>query len=248
MDRQLDSIVELQHALNDKATADAQLTDIPDWMKELHEEHSAAKQEIDDLAAESDAALSERRAAEAGVADYQEKLKTFQEQIARVRNQREYGALLQEIDGAKNEIKTLEEQGLEALERQEQAQRGIEERQEAFGEIDARYSTELEKWEAQKPDIVERMKGLDERIQALRESLQDGVLGQFDRILERYSGQALAQVMRMQRVSKKSPQIWHCGSCNYRVRPQAVVEIVNQGAIVLCDSCKRILYIEEEEA
>ncbi len=37
---------------------------------------------------------------------------------------------------------------------------------------------------------------------------------------------------------------WSCGACNYRVRPQVVVEIRTQGSLIECDSCKRILFVE----
>ena len=39
---------------------------------------------------------------------------------------------------------------------------------------------------------------------------------------------------------------WHCSACNYRVRPQVVVEIRNSDNLVQCDSCKRILFLVEE--
>jgi predicted nucleic acid-binding Zn-ribbon protein len=39
--------------------------------------------------------------------------------------------------------------------------------------------------------------------------------------------------------------MWHCGACNYRVRPQSVVMVRNEGALQPCDSCQRILYLED---
>ena len=63
-------------------------------------------------------------------------------------------------------------------------------------------------------------------------------------MLERHGGQALAEVHRVE-CAGRGQQIWSCGACHYRVRPQAVVEISNTGSIVFCDSCKRILYIAD---
>ena len=53
----------------------------------------------------------------------------------------------------------------------------------------------------------------------------------------------LAAGQKVERVGK-GPQIYSCGACNFRVRPQSVVEIANNGSLVLCDSCRRILYLE----
>ncbi len=243
MERPLDSVIDLQRALTDLGHANERLHGIPDWMQELHEEHSARKTEMEVLEASIDEAVAERRTAEAEVQDSQEKLKNYQEQISAVRNQREYGALLQEMDTIKDAIRALEERALAALERQEEAQTALLELQESFKEIDGRYQAELVKWEAEKPSVAKQVEALEARISVLRERLPPASLSLFERTLERFGGAALAEVRIIERVGK-AQQIWSCGICNYRVRPQSVVEITNNGSIVFCDSCKRILYIE----
>ncbi len=246
MENQLRTIVELQTGLDDLKAAKERLHGIPDWMKDLHEEHSTHKAEIDALEADIEAAGAERRVAEAEMQTCQEKLKTYQEQIGLVRNQREYGALLHEIDTTKTQVKSLEEQAFAAMERQDQTRKSLEEKREGFQELDARYGAELKKWDAEKPEVEKQIEALEGRIETLRERLPRGLATQFDRIFERHEGRALAQVHQMERRGR-APQMWHCGVCNFRVRPQAVVEIVNHGRVVLCDSCKRILYIDEAE-
>ena len=239
MASQLSLVTKLQRALSEAADLDALLSGIPDWMQELHDEHSARKQEIDTLDQALEAAASQRRAAEATEADCQEKLKAYQDQISQVRNQREYGALLQEIDTVKNQIRECEEQALAALEQYESTEKLRNEAQEAFADLDQRYAESLEKWEAEKPEIAQQ-------IATLEESLPQRILVHFRRVFERHQGQAMAPVQEVQQTGKRGAQIWHCGACNYRVRPQAVVEIANKGTLVLCDSCKRILYIEDQ--
>jgi transcription elongation factor Elf1 len=71
------------------------------------------------------------------------------------------------------------------------------------------------------------------------------VVGQFDRILERHPNSAMAAIRLIERPGKGQKE-WACTSCNYRVRPQSVVEIRNGTSLVQCDSCKRILYVEAE--
>ncbi len=240
----LEKILALQKALDELRSAEAQLAGIPDWMEELHAEHSVAKAEIDELEEVVDGARRERQEAETIVADSQEKLRHFQEQVSMVRNQREYGALLQEIDQVKDLIRRTEEDGLAALERQDEAQQPLAEKREAFAELAERYRVALEKWEAEKPDVAARAEKLAGDIEELREQLPPNMLLRFDRIRERYDGRAMAEVLGLER--GRMPKIWHCAACHYRVRPHVVMQILNEGSIVLCDSCKRILYLEPE--
>lgn len=244
MERPLDSVIDLQRALSELNLADERLHGIPDWMQELHEEHSGRKAEIEALEVAIEDAASERRLAEGEVQDSQQKLATYQEQISSVRNQREYGALLQEIDTIKDTIRTLEERALGALERQEEAQTKLEELRQNFVELDGRYQAELVKWEAEKPDVKEQVEALKDRIAVLRERIPPSSLALFERVLERHGDQPLAEIRKIERVGR-GPQILSCGLCHYRVRPQAVVEITNNGSIVFCDSCKRILFIDD---
>lgn len=244
MAEHLSTIVELQRALNELEAAEELLGGIPDWMQELHDEHSQQRAVIDSLMAGVEEARRARKSAENEINDLRVKVKHFQEQISLVRNQREYGALLHEIDAAKQQISAFEEQAITALESQEEANGRLAEEQEGFKDLDARYTTELQKWEAQKPEVARQVEALRQRIEVLRERVPASILRQFDRIREHRQGQGLASVHTVAR--GKGPPIWHCGACNYRVRPQAVVAIQTRGSIELCDSCKRILHIAED--
>ena len=243
METHLSIVVRLQQGLDELKANQAQLDGIPEWMQELHARYSERKGEIDALNQTQEEAAAARRAAEAEAADFHEKLKTYQEQIGRVRNQREYSALLQEIDTVKEHIRLAEEQALEALESHDETQGKLDEEQAGFAELDQQYQTELAKWEEQKPEVRRQVESLGDEVAKLEERLPKNVLDLFRRILERHQGNALALVQKVERVGK-GPQIYSCGACNYRVRPQSVVEIANNGSLVLCDSCRRILYLE----
>lgn len=245
MNQNLETIVELQAALDHLRAAELRLHTIPDWMRELHDEHVSSRAEIEEIEKAVEEAARERRAAEAATADAQEKLKKYQQQINRVSTQREYGALLQEIDTVKALISGSEETGLSALERWEQAQKDLAARRESFRELDERYAAELARWESEKPGVARQADELKARIGELRGRLPRGVAAQFERILERYPRGALAPVRLIARPGRAQRE-WHCGACNYRVRPQSVVEIRNGSGLVQCDSCKRILYLEAE--
>ena len=243
----LDTIVELQGVLDELAEAEAQLAGVPDWMEELHAEHQEHQSKIDALEAIKEEAAAERRAAETAVADAQEKQKHLQEQIGKVRNQREYGALLAEIDAIKTGIKEQEDAAFAAMEKAEASNEPLEQERNAFQELDERYAKELEKWEAQKPDVAQRAEALGTKAETLKESLPPQNLSLFLRLYDRLDRKALSAVTAVTR-SGSGAAMWRCSSCNFNVRPQLVVSIRTAGAIVHCDSCKRILFYNEHES
>jgi uncharacterized protein len=246
MSQNLQTVVALQQALTDLDHAQERLTGIPEWMRELHEEYTQRKEEIAALEQAEETAAHERRAAEAAIEDAQVKLRRYQEQINQVTTQREYGALLQEIDTAKHQVAELEEQALAAVARREEAQQALAAELEAFHELDQRYNAEMEKWEAEKPGVARQVEELEQQVEELKGGLPRPLLSQFLRILEHHQGEALAPVRSVSR-GPREPQIFHCGVCNYRVRPQVVVDIRNNGVLLQCESCKRILYVVDEE-
>lgn len=244
MTRILDTIVELQATLSELQAARERLAGIPDWMRELHDEHAAERAAIEELEAAAEEATRERREAEAAIEDAQEKLKRYQQQINSVTTQREYGALLQEIDTVKEQIRQGEETGLAAMERTDESRRLATEKRESFRELDERYHGELEKWEAEKPQVAAQVESLAGRAEQLRQQVPRPQLMLFERLLERSGGQALAPIRAIERPGS-GPREWHCAGCNFRVRPQVVVAIQNHGSIEQCDSCKRVLYLED---
>jgi predicted nucleic acid-binding Zn-ribbon protein len=239
----LRTIVRLQGALDALRRAEKQLSGVPEWMEELHSQHSARLSEIAAVGEAAEAAAHDRRKAEAAIQDATEKLKHYQQQISLVRTQREYSALLQEIDTVKASIKGLEEQALAGMEGYEQAQQRLAQERSAFSELDNRYQEALAKWQSERPAVEQQAETLRAEVGQLRGELPRGVLAQFERVYERRGGDAVAPLKKS---STGAGPIWHCGACNYRVRLQVAGEIRSKGSLVECDGCRRFLYVPEE--
>ncbi len=242
----LDAIVALHKTVTELNAATERLDSIPDWMQELHQEHSERKAEIDRVEEESTAAEQQRRSAEGDASDAQELLARYQKQLGAVSTQREYSALLSEIDAAKEQIQNAEQLALEALENHEQAKSRLTELEEGFRELDERYQEELSKWEDEKPAVASSIDELREQAEKLREEIPRNHLLLFDRIYDRYQGRAMARVRQTTMVRGGNP-MWHCEVCSYNVRPQIVVEIRTRHKLNQCESCKRILFWEDED-
>lgn len=245
MERVLDTIVELQEASVELARSLALLDGVPESMQELHDEYERKRSEIEELEQEQQQAELERRAAETESAAGKDSIDHYQEQISRVTTQREYGALLSEIDTVRAQMREADEKALLALERQDQASALLDELRGAFESLDLQYQEALAAWEEQKPAMRTRVEVLKGRIEVFRERLSPATLNQYERLFQRHGGSPLAVIRLIK--SARAP-IRHCSFCNYRIRPQVVLQIQTRGALIPCDSCQRILYLDDGEA
>jgi predicted nucleic acid-binding Zn-ribbon protein len=239
----LRTVVRLQAALDALRRAERQLAGVPDWMDELHEQHSARLAVIAAVGEAAQQASADRRKAEAAIQDANEKLKHYQQQISMVRTQREYSALLQEIDTVKGSIKGLEEQALAGMEGTEQAQAKLAAEREAFAELDTRYQDALARWQAERPAVEQQAETLRAEVAELRGALPRNLLTNFERVYERRGGDAVAALRKS---TTGGGPIFHCAGCNYRVRLQVVGEIRSKASLVQCDGCRRFLYVPDE--
>lgn len=243
MTTHLRTIVRLQAAFDALRHAEKQLSGVPEWMEELHGQHSARLAEIAAVGEAAETAAHDRRRAEAAIQDATEKLKHYQQQISLVRTQREYSALLQEIDTVKGSIKGLEEQALAGMEGYEQAQKKLAEERGAFADLDERYQQALSQWQSERPAVEQQAETLRAEVAQLRAELPRATLTNFERVYERRGGDAVAPLRKS---SAPGGPIYHCGGCNYRVRLQVVGEIRNKGSLVQCDGCRRFLFVPED--
>lgn len=247
MARDLDSLVRLQSALSGARIAKEQLDGVPESMRELHDEHQERSGAIESLRAQIQEAELGRRASEAAADDVQVRLDRFQQHVNQVSTQREYGTLLSEIDGAKAELSVHEEEALAAIERSDEASSEIEEMKESFDELDGRYQEALKEWELRKPSVAKELEELEAELRQLNETIAPNLMSRFERLFDRMDGEALASISKVEKTAR-APSVWHCANCNYRVRPQVVVDIRKNGNLHQCESCQRFLFWQDDES
>jgi len=228
------------------ALATARLEGVPEEMRALHDEYTAARAQIDELAKGAEEAVLERRQREGAVVDAQEKVKKFQAQVSRVRKQNEYVALLSEIDQAKNAQRAADEGALESIEKADRLAKELEEQRAGIGGLEERYQAALADWEAKKPAVAEQVRVLSTEVAERKADLPKPIVAQYDRIAAKYKGDVLTTVRRAERPN--GAVLWHCGTCNYQLRSQLALEVRTKGAVVQCDGCKRFLLSDEPGA
>lgn len=165
----------------------------------------------------------------------------LREQLNLVKTNKEYAAVLAELNNEKADVKRLEDrayelmagmearkEGLAARKASEQSElQRLEDLKQQAGQTDASFAPTLKELEAKREKAIEL---LDAETQKL-----------FSRLSERYEGEVLAEVDR----AHPRRDEFTCGGCYMSVSAEAVNTLLVKDEVVTCPNCGRILYAEK---
>jgi predicted nucleic acid-binding Zn-ribbon protein len=193
-------------------------------MAEAHQSRVALNQELS----------KQRRTREGEVEMMRAKLSRLRDQLMTVKTNKEYTAMLHEIQTAEEQIRLAEDGILEIMERMESMEGTLE--QEA--KVLSAREKELEEQVRQAEDAVPRLEAEASRL-TQEKALVEGVieadlLARYRRLADARKGIALAEA---------KDEL--CSACHVRIRPQVFAELRQTGEIHACDSCSRILFLRD---
>jgi predicted nucleic acid-binding Zn-ribbon protein len=168
-----------------------------------------------------------------------EKLRT-QQQTAK--NNKEYQAFLIEINTAKVDKAKVEEDTMRVMEQVDKA--GAE-----VATLNTQLETERKRLTELAAQIDDTLKQLQQEVDATRPArdaaaavLPAKVLAEFERLNERFDGEALAALAKPDRRREE----YLCTACNMDLVTDVYNKLHSRDDLVFCPSCRRILYIPEE--
>ncbi len=170
----------------------------------------------------------------------EEHVNKLREALNRTKSNKEYAAILTQLNTEKADMLKLEENALSALGRVEQ---------EKKNETELR--TALEKERTQTADIArtageaearlsKQLAALEQERDAAADGIPASVLAMFRRACDRHEGEAMALVERVH--PKRSEYV--CSGCNMSVPLEIVNSLQSRDEVQICQICSRILYLE----
>lgn len=205
------------------------LTHIEAAYRELASRREALRERV--LKAEA-----RRRALEEEIGDVGEKAKKYQQQLVAVKTNREYGALLNEIDVVKREVRTREDEILQIDEDLQAARAEAGELEASFPEEEREFEEKMAGWREEQAVLAADIARGRQEADEIRGSIDKRLLATFDRIAGARGGVAVA------RVTMGQGHAATCSACNLRLRPQLLSDLRLSKELMMCEGCKRILY------
>ncbi len=159
--------------------------------------------------------------------------KKFMDSLMQVKNQREYAAVLKEIDTVKARISENEDAVLKSMEELEKLKEELSSRAEHIEAERKIVEAERSKVDTEVAAAEARARQADAERASLEAELPRDLVATVRRIAEGRKGVFLARAEREA-----------CTACHVRIRPQVFQEIRAASKIHACSSCRRILYDE----
>ena len=232
MDAQLKTLIDLQGVDTRIAAHEAEAARLPKEIAAIHAAIETAKKDVEATRARLDAAKKEQRGREKDLEVVQAKRSKTEGRLYEVKTNKEYSAVLAEIEEIKQEKARVEEEILALMETQERLTADIR-------ESESRFKAREGEGKQEEAALQEKLRGVQADLALVRtergelaKQLPANVLADYDKLLKARGGLALAQVIK--------PNL--CGGCRMTVTPQRLQELRAQTALLPCESCGRYLY------
>ncbi|MDP7037150.1 MAG: C4-type zinc ribbon domain-containing protein [Candidatus Marinimicrobia bacterium] len=164
-----------------------------------------------------------------------EKIDSLKDQLFKVSNNRQYDALMVEIDHLKELIDKMETTDLELLEEKSQLTEKVKVQEENLDELTVDLSVRRKKLESTIAESGDRKKILEEERKNKRDGIPSTLLIQYDRILKAKKGLAVVPV------NGKA-----CEGCGSTIPPQIIAYVRTKTNLYNCDVCGRFLFWEDQ--
>ena len=231
MNPDLTRLIRLQQLESAADEARRKIADHPVRTQAFDARLEAARDAVGGIKARMTAAADKRRVEEKEVAGVQTRLAKYKDQLLEVKTNREYTAMLHEIEAAQNDIRTREDRILEIMMEADELGAAIKTSEAELKAAEKDVAAERALLDTE----LARMQAEIERTTAEREKLvadiDRHVLSIFETTAKGRKGVAVAEA-----------KDGLCTICHVRLRPQIFNEVRKNESIIQCDSCRRILY------
>jgi len=235
MNADLTLLIRLQQLETTAEDARRRIADHPVRSQALDARLQSARDALDTVKARLTAATDKRRAEEKEVATVQTRLAKYKDQLLEVKTNREYTAMLHEIEAAQNDIRAREDRILEIMMESDELNAGLKKAEAGLKTAEKEVAAERSALEAEMSTLQKEIDRTSTERQTLAAQIDRAVLNTFEAVARNRKGVAVAEAKN-----------GTCTICHVRLRPQVFNEIRRNASIIQCDSCQRILYFAGE--
>ena len=232
MNPELNTLIDLQALDSRIAGLEAEAARLPKQIEAIQASLAEAKKTVDAFKAKIDQTRKDLRGKEKDLEVHAVKRAKEEARLYEVKTNKEYSAVLLEIEEVKQVKAKTEEEILGLMEMQERLAVDVK-------EAEARLKTREDQAKQDENVVRGKLAKVETELNAVRadrssraKALSPSLLASYERIMKARGGTAVASV--------GAASI--CGGCRMSIRPQALMELRSATGLMTCESCGRYLY------
>lgn len=234
MNPDLRNLIALQDLELKIASLQKQASEIPGNNQTLENELQTVKASHQQRVAHVKDLANHRRTLEGQVDMNRAKLSKLKDQLMSVKTNKEYTAMLHEIQLAEEQIRGEEDKILEFMEQMENEEKVLKSAEQDMLKRSAEIQIAIRTSTESAPMLESELAKLRAEKVQMESRIGSELLSRYRRIAEARKGVALAEA---------KDEL--CSACHVRIRPQMYAELMRTENIHACDSCSRILFSRE---
>ena len=172
---------------------------------------------------------------EVGISQLDVKVENLKEQLFLVTNNKQYDALMREIDHLKDKKSNFENETIELLEEKEKLTQDVESMESDLTGLSDDLSKRRLKLETAISQSADEKSILEKEKQARIDKIDLDIMSVYDKVMDARGGLAVVPIVGS-----------GCGGCGAHIPPQTLTEVRANTGIHRCDICGRFLYNQEK--
>lgn len=236
MKEDLQLLIELQKSDSDATRIRMKKKEVPERIARLEESYQALQQKMDDFRGHLEDLKKHHREKEDSLKKGQDGLKKAKERLESVKNNKEYQAILKEIENLDRKNGDIESEIIVLFDEIDKENSELKLHEKDFAEQTNRYQSERNVLEEEMKSLDESIAECQERNGRIRSSIRDDLLRKYEAIRNLHKGVAVVSVWKEV-----------CNGCHMNIPPQMYNELQKATALMSCPHCNRIIYWESQE-
>lgn len=236
IEEQIKLLVELQGLDTHIRRMEGEIESVPVTIKNMEDGFKSKTANLKRLEDESKALVLKRKEKEGELEAKEGVAKKYQSQLYQVKTNKEYSALQDEIGRAKADGSVIEEDIIRIFDSIDAKNKEITKEKEVVKAGEAKLAEEKKMLEKQAESVKKELEVVKIKRSELAVRVDPKNLSKYERLLKNRDGLAIVPVANES-----------CQGCFRILPPQVINEIRMKDALVVCDSCARILYIAPPE-
>jgi uncharacterized protein len=223
--------IRLQNLDDRVAELNKEIATLPKYIGETEKKLEAHQRRLDHDRDGLKANQSDRKRLDGDIQSNEQKISKLKTQMMDAKTNDQYRAFQHEIDFCQQEIRRHEDRILELMTESEPLDKAVRTAEAALAT--EKKHVEEEKTRARERTAVDQkeMDTLLAERKTILAQMTPKIASEYERIRKGRAGVAIAEVVQ-----------GRCSKCNMQVRPQFLQELKRGDSVMVCESCKRMLY------